>query len=472
VSDPAPPILSSTSVAPASTSAVDADDGRDSRLVLVVDVASLRPELVARARESILTWVRRDHEPGTRLMLVTVDQGLQIPVAFTDDVERFAAAVAALRSRASAADTLEAFVSEVGRACELPYGRPAALGLARGWVEQARQTLDLSMQGLAALARYLATVPGRKQVVLFSAGYSTEPGAVAAAIVSRACGGAEGSVGREVEAGRLLRLVADEANRARVSFYAVDVRGLESDLPPASVRVSGGGPAIQNLQSVIRQVQREGRDSLHSIADETGATAFLNTNDPGRALRAAAVDARSYYLLGYAPPSGRKEGHFYRVDVRVRRPGVSLRHRRGYEWLSERTRTERAIAAAFLFPALCAGDGLTLDATLTEGRVDIRALIPTSALIFRSEDGKFCNEITIQAVLRDEKGRLVGRTYLFSKTVSLRLPPDRYADLRDRDTVEVASEAVLPGKGRFRLWVAAHHSGGRLAVADIPLEAR
>jgi hypothetical protein len=279
-------------------------------------------------------------------------------------------------------------------------------------------------------------------------------------------------VGREVEAGRLIRLVADEANHARVSFYAVDVRGLESDLPPASMSVSGSGPAIQNLQSVIRQVQREGKDSLHSIAAETGAVAFLNTNDAGRALRVATSDARSYYLLGYAPPSGRREGHFYRVDVRVKRAGVNVRHRRGYEWLSDEKRAERAIAAAFAFPGLYSGDGLTLEANLTRDRLELRALIPTSALGFRSEAGKFCNEITIHAVLRDEKGRPVGKTYLFSKTITLKLPPDRYAELRERENVEVASEAVLPGKGRFRLWVVAHHSGGRLGVADVAIDAR
>jgi hypothetical protein len=160
------------------------------------------------------------------------------------------------------------------------------------------------------------------------------------------------------------------------------------------------------------------------------------------------------------------------VDVRVKRAGVNVRHRRGYEWSSGEERAERAIAAAFVFPGLYSGDGLTLDANLTRDRLDVRALIPTSALGFRSEAGRFCNEITIRAVLRDDKGRPVGKTYLLSKTITLKLPPDRYAELRERGNVELASEAVLPGKGRFRLWVAAHHSGGRLAIADAALEVR
>jgi VWFA-related protein len=409
-------------------------------------------------------------------MLVTLNRGLQVLLPFTDDVDRLGQAVERLRSSQAADASLEALRGDAARACEFPQGRPAALALGRGWVERARESLDSSLNGLAALARHLATLPGRKQIVLLSAGYSTDPGAVAAEVVSQVCGGAPEARlalrAGEVEAGRLLRLVIDEANRAQVSVYTVDLRGLMGDLPRASVGGASGGYSLQAVQALTRRIQREGQDVLSSIAEGTGAAAFVNTNDPARALRAAADDARSYYLLGYAPPPDREEGRFYGVDVRVARKGVSLRHRRGYLWLSEARRAEEAIGAAFLFPSLYSGEGLAVDAKVAGGRVAVTALIPTVALSFREEGGAFRNEITLRALLRDEKGRIVGDRYLFTKTASLKLPPARYAELREQENVEIPTEAALPRKGRFQLWIAAYHSDGRLAVASAGLEAR
>ena len=75
------------------------------------------------------------------------------------------------------------------------------------------------------------------------------------------------------------------------------------------------------------------------------------------------------------------------------------------------------------------------------------------------------NELAIQGLLRDERGRPVGDRYLFTKTIDMKLPEDRYADLRSRENVEIASDAPAPKPGRYQLAVVVRHSGGRLASA-------
>jgi hypothetical protein len=64
---------------------------------------------------------------------------------------------------------------------------------------------------------------------------------------------------------------------------------------------------------------------------------------------------------------------------------------------------------------------------------------------------------------------MVGNRYLFAKTIEMRLPDTRYADLRSRDNVEIATDAPAPSTGRYQIAVVLRHSGGRLASATADL---
>lgn len=122
-------------------------------------------------------------------------------------------------------------------------------------------------------------------------------------------------------------------------------------------------------------------------------------------------------------------------------------------------------------PGLYAEAGLALDAVIEGGKLQVAVILPTSTLSFRDEGGLHHNQIVVQGLLRDDKGRQVGDRYLFAKTLDLKLPDGRYADLRARDNVEIANEAAVPKKGRYLVAVVVRHSGGRLASASILIDA-
>jgi hypothetical protein len=56
---------------------------------------------------------------------------------------------------------------------------------------------------------------------------------------------------------------------------------------------------------------------------------MVNSNDLAGSLRRVVNDLSSYYLLGYYS-SGKLDGKFHSIKVRVKRPGVQVRARRGY----------------------------------------------------------------------------------------------------------------------------------------------
>ena len=66
------------------------------------------------------------------------------------------------------------------------------------------------------------------------------------------------------------------------------------------------------------------------LSDETGGFATVNTNDIDGAFRRVVDENSSYYVLGYYPANDRRDGRFRKIEVRVNKPGLTVRARRGY----------------------------------------------------------------------------------------------------------------------------------------------
>ena len=76
------------------------------------------------------------------------------------------------------------------------------------------------------------------------------------------------------------------------------------------------------------------QDSLRQLAADTDGLAVVNTNQIDNALKRIVADLSSYYLLGYYSTNTKLDGRFRTITVRVRRPGVQVRARRGYRGLT------------------------------------------------------------------------------------------------------------------------------------------
>lgn len=123
----------------------------------------------------------------------------------------------------------------------------------------------------------------------------------------------------EVEFRRILQ----KANRANVSFYPVDARGLvvfdETIGPRKPARVTVDAERLRARQTALRE-----------LAEQTDGTVVLNTNDVTGAVNRLLTDTNAYYLLRYYSTNTRLDGRFRRIAVRLKRPGLDVRSRRGY----------------------------------------------------------------------------------------------------------------------------------------------
>jgi VWFA-related protein len=125
------------------------------------------------------------------------------------------------------------------------------------------------------------------------------------------------------------RDILDEANRANASFYPVDPRGLAVFDTPL-VRVDVPGPPPPMVPPSVDRAMLSGRlNSLRTLAEATDGLAIVNSNDLAAGFRRVVSDLSSYYLLGYYS-TGKLDGRFHPITVRIKRPGVKVRARRGY----------------------------------------------------------------------------------------------------------------------------------------------
>ena len=173
---------------------------------------------------------------------------------------------------------------------------------------------------LMALAKAQGALEGRKAILLFSEGLQ---------------------VPSSVE--EIFQATISEANRANVSVYAIDSRGLDTsrDLAAAGAaldkagRVSqqamakrgAGGTSMDEVQNddlVLSSFRSSTQSVLRELAEDTGGTLIANTNDLAKGLDRVTSDLASYYEIAYAPKNADADGSFRKIEVKVTRKGVDV----------------------------------------------------------------------------------------------------------------------------------------------------
>jgi len=106
---------------------------------------------------------------------------------------------------------------------------------------------------------------------------------------------------------------------AATRFAAINNRGIGRQAPPQEANTT-------TLQNEVRLQQ----ESLRAIARETGGFPVVNTNDFLRAFDRIVRENSAYYLLGYYPTNDKRDGKLRKLQVRVKRPGLTVHARKSY----------------------------------------------------------------------------------------------------------------------------------------------
>jgi len=187
---------------------------------------------------------------------------------------------------------------------------------------RAKYTLDAMSQ----LARYLSSIPGRKNLIWFS-------GSFPISILPDTTGTLPDPFAVMADSEQQFRDTVNLLARSQVAVYPIDARGLFNSqvFSAATSRNYTGSPARmqQDLNKFSSDTASE-HSTMQEMADATGGHAFYNTNGLAQAVAAAITDGSNFYTLTYTPTNSERNGKLRKIKVQLARQGVNLAYRHGY----------------------------------------------------------------------------------------------------------------------------------------------
>jgi VWFA-related protein len=235
--------------------------------ILLIDALNASPVMVMFVQEETLKYLETMPE-GTQVAVFWLSQGgLHLLQGFTQDRKLL---IGAVSRTLVAQNRLEVWTKQ--------------------W---------LTVDGMDEIAMYVSKIKGRKNLIWFTPGMPIRLVRDGGYSWGDSEGPDMGLVHRLMDAYELL-------SQAQVAICPVDPRGVG---------------AAMSMQSLL----------VEEVAEESGGTAYYNTNGLAKAMETAIATGSNYYTISYVPPGKKNDGRFHHIWVGVDRPGVRLVYRKGYD---------------------------------------------------------------------------------------------------------------------------------------------
>lgn len=330
----------------------------------------------------------------------------------------------------------------------------------------ARATID----ALMALVRAEAQLPGRKVILYFNPWLFIP----------------------ETVKEQYANLIST-ANRANVSFYTVDPKGLvtwsQGNNGRDWLNGAAGETRSQQMRGGVGEVstgQARAAETaegalranpllwLRDLAQQTGGVAIAETNDYKAPLRAALDEVRTYYEAAYSPRIAVYDGKFRKISVRVDRPDVVVHTRSGYFALPQLKGGQQLYA--YEMPLLNALNAASPPADVAfraaaerfddrgpkvEYMVTLEAPLKGLSFAPLADQKNSSVDAALLAVVRDSTGEIVQK---FSKDFAVEVAVDKLDAYKAGNLVQTFRAELPPGEYSLEAAVM-DRNGARIGVS-------
>lgn len=452
-------------------------------VVVFVDNANIAPASRNRVLRRLGDFLDQATGEGSRVMVVTNDGSPNIRLEFTDDPELVGSALEKLeglsirgfdrlserRAILTSIEQLDQSMFQIGADQKAQEGarvgssseRPQMLeselasivGQVRMYAETQHNGIVRTINSLTGFVDLLSRLPGRKAIVHVSDGLavrpgqemiyalqdSTQDGQRLARVSSPGIDGQETrsfsdnsvsevrGLSSEIatfDATRQYQQLVARANAGRVTFYTINAAGGRAALMDAEM--SGGEAATfsnsaAGFEAVAASSDQEG---TRLMADATGGLSLSGAGVESF-LERMMGDMASYYSLGFVPKDGWDDA-YHGLDVKLKRKGLSVRHREGYGDRPRAGVAERTVSA-LLLGFEDNPHGMDLKITKQEHEeeqslVHLLLEVPIEALSLVPGDGRHAAGGMVYVISRAEGGEL---SPLRKFPFSLEIPDDQ-----------------------------------------------
>jgi VWFA-related protein len=414
-------------------------DMRGRRLiVLFFDLSSLQPEELQRAIKAAHDYVEQKLSPVDLIAIASFSTSLRVDQDFTSDREQLTAAI----DNYGDANGQGFDAGGNGDAEDTPDNGNA---FSADDTEFSIFNTDRRLDAIQSLADALSGIQQKKSVIYFSSGMSQS--------------GSDNQV--------QLRRTVDRANRANVSLYAADMRGLQAQ-PPGGDATQGSrrgtsafsGASVRNQTSSLAATQ----DTLTTMAEDTGGRAFFDANTFGQVFQRVVADTSAYYILGYSSTNAAEDGRFRRIRVRLKRNDLKLEYRSGYyagrDFAHSSKDDREQQLQDQLVSDLSATDLSAYVSTAYFRIADNRYFVPISVVVpgyqipIARTTARAKASLDVLGILRDDQKRPVGRI-----RDTVQLSTDAADELKKKTVQYETGMEMTPGRFHLKIVVRENADG-------------
>jgi VWFA-related protein len=310
----------------------------------------------------------------------------------------------------------------------LPYRTP---------IEASAETMD----AMKAISDRLAKVPGRKNLIWLSSGLPVPN------FMANRNARVPGSSEDRIITGEKIDQTAKILANSDFPLFTIDPNGLVAGGIPTGPVPSGGGksgpvdgpptPAVAGGSAggaASRPRPRGSFGPIRYLAELSGGRAIWNTNDLAGSMRRVVDDSAATYILGYYPDHNKWNGEFRDIKVKVNRPGVEVRARKGYYAVPDSgTAPERdaeKLAEAVKSPLESTDLAFDVQAVAFNAggarQLNVKISLDAGQLRFQQQGDRWTDKITEVWAEFDDVGREVAS---ITKSISFDPAQDAYKQL-------------------------------------------
>ncbi len=436
--------------------------------VVLLDGLNTQFHDMAYARNQVIKFLEQ-LQPQDRVALYTLTDQLRVLHDFTSDATSLLRAVQRYKGHYSSelAASEDIDTSDTGNQLLDDFLNAASQRMADFYTVNRVQRTAAAIE---EIANHLAALPGRKNLVWVSGAFPfylnlDADYTPANATLERR------TFSYEVE--RAVRAL----NNANLAIYPVDARGLigPAFANPSLSATRGGMPGRGGVpRTITLSPNRANFDTMNILADRTGGRAYYNTNDIRGSIRRAIEDSRVTYVLGYYPTHQDWDGKFREIKVKVNRPGLEIRSRRGYFAFPEKKLDPKQVQAvlreAVSSPLDATDLGLTVRVTPVEipGTREVKAEFNVAQrdLTLNADGDRWVGAIDVLFVQFSPQGKPLKSDM---KTVGVNLTQAKYNQVRQVGAIFTLEEPIVDGAGQLRV-VVRDTTSGSLGSVSVPLE--
>ena len=426
-------------------------------LLVYIDHYNLHQTSQKRVLDDLEDFLEDRVTQGNNIMLVGYNRKVEVIQNFTRDRQKIRDGLRRMRKTATYGQLDDAErrrtmrlmfptpqTSFIGNSARLPGDdQAAAYQLLRSYVQKVKSDLRFSTSALESVARSLAGLPGRKAILYVSDGLPKRPGESLYQHFLDVYGNSLPSsptqtIDPMVEAlaeneAHLFNQIVRQANAHQVTFYTLYARGTDSGSRSAELTDLSAAPGGLATLDIARTMNLQ--EPLIDMAEATGGSSILNTFNFDRAFASLSADFDSFYSLGYRSHHG-GDGKYHKIEVRVSRPGLKVRHRTGFVDKPEVERVADRTISSLILKLEKNPLGINIDFGVPKKKggkiylVPVMIRIPFREITLLPNGEVEQGQLRIFVAVQDEEGG-ISKTHEFP--YPLTIPRDQVAAARDRE---------------------------------------